>query len=67
MGNALRASLWQKALAERARRDRAHSIDAVLARLEQDRLARVREANAEKEARREAARRGWPYPLKSLG
>ena len=67
MGQALRVQLWQKTLAERARRDKAKSIEAVLARLEQDRLARVQQAKVEKEARFKAASSGLPFPLKSRG
>ena len=67
MGQALRVQLWQKGLAERARRDKAKSIEAVLARLEQDRLARVQQAKEETQARFKAAAHGLPFPLKSRG
>ena len=67
MGAAIRIQLWQKALAERARRDKAKSIEAVLARLEQDRLARIQQAKVEQEMRFKAASRGLPFPLKSRG
>ena len=67
MGQALRVQLWQKGLAESARRDKVRSIEAVLARLEQDRLARVQDAKVEKEMRFKAASRGLPFPLKSRG
>ena len=67
MGQALRVQLWQKGLAERARRDKAKSIEAVLARLEQDRLARVQDAKVEQEMRFKAASSGLPFPLTSRG
>lgn len=66
MGQALRVNMWQKGLADRTRRDKIKFIDAVLMRIESDRLIRIANADLETRARFEARSHRLPFPQKCI-